>query len=306
MSFDQAMNTATLGSGSFTLSTVSQTVSGTFDVTDTSLVFTPDAPLLEGTTYTASLSEDAHNTAGVSLWRPFEWSFTTGGTNTCSTVDQNDTPACATVVNALPFEQEFELEPVFTDVDWYRIELVSGVEYTFETLGNADPIFHLYGAGVADGSNTGVQVGFNDDGGELLNAKLVFTPTTSGIYFLRVADFTNNPGKQGPAYTLRITAASSTDSQQGSELPNTVMLYAAYPNPFNPVTTLTLEMSDVGEASLDVFSTTGQRVASLFEGVLLPGQHMFRWVAEGRPSGVYLARLRVGGEMRVTRMVLLK
>ena len=124
---------------------------------------------------------------------------------------------------------------MFTDVDWYRIELVSGVEYTFETLGNADPIFHLYGAGVADGSNTGIQVGFNDDGGELLNAKLVFTPTTSGIYFLRVADFTNNPGKQGPAYTLRITAASSTDSQQGSELPNTVMLYAAYPNPFNPV-----------------------------------------------------------------------
>lgn len=78
MTFDQHMEASTLGSASFTLSTADASVPGSFVVTDTSLEFVPDGMLVSGTTYTATLTVDAKNTAGVSLWQPMEWVFTAG------------------------------------------------------------------------------------------------------------------------------------------------------------------------------------------------------------------------------------
>ncbi len=84
------------------------------------------------------------------------------------------------------------------------------------------------------------------------------------------------------------------------------MLRQNYPNPFNPVTTIRYSLPGEGHVRIDVYSSTGRRVATLVNGTKPPGDHEV--VLEGRdlPSGVYLYRIRVDGHEMVRKMLLLR
>jgi len=84
-----------------------------------------------------------------------------------------------------------------------------------------------------------------------------------------------------------------------------------YPNPFNPSTTISYSLSEEAFASLEVFSVRGERVRTLVAGRRSGGAHRVRW--DGRDdgghrvaTGIYLYRLRAGGEERARRMILIK
>jgi hypothetical protein len=71
---------------------------------------------------------------------------------------------------------------------------------------------------------------------------------------------------------------------------------------------LAFELPDAGAAVLDVVDLQGRRVALLRAGAMAAGPHAVVWGGRdgrGRPvgSGVYFARLRVGGEQAVRRLV---
>jgi len=81
----------------------------------------------------------------------------------------------------------------------------------------------------------------------------------------------------------------------------------AWPNPFNPTLSLRFELANAARVDLDVFDLSGRRVAVLDSGLLDAGRHERTWRAENLPSGVYLARLRVDGELRASeKLVLLR
>ena len=70
----------------------------------------------------------------------------------------------------------------------------------------------------------------------------------------------------------------------------------AYPNPFNPRTTISFELRDAGFVSLDVFDITGRAVGAngrspLQNRWMSSGYHEIVWDASGVSSGVYLVRL---------------
>jgi murein tripeptide amidase MpaA len=95
-------------------------------------------------------------------------------------------------------------------------------------------------------------------------------------------------------------------------------LGANYPNPFNPVTRIPYTVGALQgsqqpvRVTLKIYSVAGSRVATLVDRDLSPGVHEAVWKAttdNGAPlaSGVYFARLTVGGEQGLTRkLVLLK
>lgn len=64
-----------------------------------------------------------------------------------------------------------------------------------------------------------------------------------------------------------------------------------YPNPFNSVATISLEIPDAFVASVEVLNILGQRVAELHRGPLL-GRHVFTFNADALASGVYFVRVR--------------
>jgi hypothetical protein len=78
--FSEAMDAATINTSSFTLKQGSTAVPGTVNYSGTTATFTPTNTLAAGTTYTATLTNDAKNIAGTSLAENKEIGFTSGGT----------------------------------------------------------------------------------------------------------------------------------------------------------------------------------------------------------------------------------
>ena len=88
-------------------------------------------------------------------------------------------------------------------------------------------------------------------------------------------------------------------------------LVNAYPNPFNPSTTIVFDLPRRAEAVLDIFDVRGRRVMTLTGGEMEAGRHA--WIWEGRDqagramaSGVYMARLRAGTATDMLKLMLLK
>ena len=75
-----------------------------------------------------------------------------------------------------------------------------------------------------------------------------------------------------------------------------VQLLPCFPNPFNPLTTVSLQLIEAAELDLAIFDVAGRRVMSLHEGWLDAGRHDLMWRGQddaGRevPSGIYFVVL---------------
>ena len=84
------------------------------------------------------------------------------------------------------------------------------------------------------------------------------------------------------------------------EAPTSIMLRQNYPNPFAPSTTIEYELIEAGTVSLDVYSVTGERVATLDKQTRDAGTYRVLYDATALPSGVYTAVLRVHTESGAT------
>ncbi len=100
-------------------------------------------------------------------------------------------------------------------------------------------------------------------------------------------------------------------SDNGLSLPITYRLFNNYPNPFNPTTTISFEIPQSENVTLNIFNSLGQFVRTLTSGNLSAGRHSFIW--DGRDdsnndiaSGIYFYKLTAGTFSQTSRMVLLK
>jgi hypothetical protein len=86
---------------------------------------------------------------------------------------------------------------------------------------------------------------------------------------------------------------------------------AAFPNPFNPVTTIQYSLPQSGHVTLEVFNTLGQLVRTLVDEEQEAGTRSAAWDGKNNngkesASGVYLFRLATGAGTATKKMVLLK
>jgi len=92
-------------------------------------------------------------------------------------------------------------------------------------------------------------------------------------------------------------------------IPSELKLHPAFPNPFNPVTTIRFDIptSDMGQnMSLVIFDIKGREIESLASGHRLPGTYSIRWNADKHSSGMYFARLIQGSTVKTQKIILLK
>ena len=100
-------------------------------------------------------------------------------------------------------------------------------------------------------------------------------------------------------------------AERGS-VPAAARLLPAYPNPFNPRTALSFEVSGPQAVDLAIFDARGRRVRTLLEGsAVAAGTMTLTW--DGRddagrnvPGGVYFARLEAGEVVSNAALTLLK
>jgi hypothetical protein len=111
---------------------------------------------------------------------------------------------------------------------------------------------------------------------------------------------------------LLIDAADQQAETSVQPLPATVSpVLWAYPNPFNPITTLQFELTEAMHVSLEILDIRGRLMTSLKNGNLPSGQHRYTW--DGRhhegyivASGIYLGRLKTGRHDIVKILTLVK
>ena len=96
-------------------------------------------------------------------------------------------------------------------------------------------------------------------------------------------------------------------------LPQSTTLAQNYPNPFNSSTVIRFALPEPQSVELAVYNLTGQRVATLTEGVREAGTYAVGWDGrddDGRAlaSGVYLYRLQTGSgqEVEMRKLLLLR
>jgi hypothetical protein len=105
---------------------------------------------------------------------------------------------------------------------------------------------------------------------------------------------------------LAIAYFPTLNLDQRGQLPALVALHLAYPNPFNPYTTIRYELPQSSEVLLIVYDLLGREVARLVDGYLEPGYHEVQWNGRDFASGIYIARLVTPGYTESIKMVLLR
>ncbi len=80
----------------------------------------------------------------------------------------------------------------------------------------------------------------------------------------------------------------------------------AYPNPFNPVTTMTLTMPMAGEIKVEVYNLLGQVVATLASGYMEASTYTLTWDASNASSGVYFVQADAEGFTKTQKLMLIK
>jgi len=89
-------------------------------------------------------------------------------------------------------------------------------------------------------------------------------------------------------------------------------LYPCYPNPFNPVTTISYVLPEPAEVALRVYDPAGKLVRTLTDRERVgPGRHEVIWngrneAGDAVAAGIYFARLEAGGHTEIRGMALVK
>jgi len=89
-------------------------------------------------------------------------------------------------------------------------------------------------------------------------------------------------------------------------LPTELSLSKAYPNPFNPSTSISYDVPSDMSISLAVYDVRGRMVAELANGMKEAGRYDVIWNAENHSSGIYFMQLVAGNTMKTQKMMLVK
>jgi hypothetical protein len=83
-------------------------------------------------------------------------------------------------------------------------------------------------------------------------------------------------------------------------------LYANYPNPFNPSTTIEYKIEKSELITMKVFDILGCEVAMLVNEFKHPGTHLVQWNASAMPSGIYFCQLQARNIIQTKKLVLIR
>lgn len=91
--------------------------------------------------------------------------------------------------------------------------------------------------------------------------------------------------------TITGSVRASSPVATYAELPDVYesgfVLEEPYPSPTADAATIQLSTEHAHTIRIDVYDVRGRQVAQLFDGLLAPGRHAFRFDADGLPAGVY-------------------
>jgi len=127
---------------------------------------------------------------------------------------------------------------------------------------------------------------------------------TSGIYLWGIETSEFNNFKNGVLFTVLPDMELSLFSDKS--VPMEFSLKNNYPNPFNPVTTITYDLPELAYVNLTIYNLLGKKVTSLVSETQDAGYNSIQWDATNVASGMYFYQIRAGQFVQTRKMVVLK
>jgi len=121
-------------------------------------------------------------------------------------------------------------------------------------------------------------------------------------YWVSATDMHGNEG----LLSDEVSGTINTILDNSSLIPVAFALKPAYPNPFNPVTTISFELPYLSEVELSIYSLDGQLIMRLINTLIPAGYHQFVWDAMDQSSGMYLIHIRANNYIATEKVLLVK
>ena len=107
--------------------------------------------------------------------------------------------------------------------------------------------------------------------------------------------------------SIAVDIQSFDISNSNKLLPVKTELTDAYPNPFNPSSTIKYDLANDGHVEIMVYDATGRLVDELVNQHQTAGyNYSVTWNASNQASGMYFAKMVVGDVVQTQKLVLLK
>jgi hypothetical protein len=191
---------------------------------------------------------------------------------------------------------------------------VTRVTGTAKSVGGTDGILRYFDIYPAVNEGLDATVVFHFDQSELNGIAEGALETISiedgGSYWQNYGGTVDEPNNTVTSSGLNkleiLTLAPSTLTDVDPRgIPKLTRLVSAYPNPFNPSTTIAFELNRSTRVNIAVFDVMGRKVATLKDEVMGPDRHTVTWRGvndDGRrvASGVYFCRM-VAADVRQTK-----
>jgi len=154
---------------------------------------------------------------------------------------------------------------------------------------------------ISEGENLGTQISYSYADAEVDAGSTYY-------YWLESVDLGGISTLYGP---LSVLVTGDPNDPGTPELPTVTKLMNAFPNPFNPNTTLRYSLKEAGKVRIEIYNLKGQMVRSYINDHATPGYYQVSWDgkdAQGRKvsSGVYMYRMSSGRYHSTKKMVLAK
>jgi hypothetical protein len=93
--------------------------------------------------------------------------------------------------------------------------------------------------------------------------------------------------------------------------PQSFILNDAYPNPFNPSTTIQLGLPEETHLTVTIYAISGQRIVTLADGRYARGYHELKWNGKNQvgqivSSGIYIYELKAANKRLLKKMIFAK
>ena len=108
------------------------------------------------------------------------------------------------------------------------------------------------------------------------------------------------------SFNVEEVIVANENSQVTVMMPTELTLSKAYPNPFNPSTSMNIFVPADGAVNLSVYNVVGQEVATLHSGNMSAGNHTVTWNASNMTSGMYFVRAESQAGVAVQKVMLMK
>ena len=158
---------------------------------------------------------------------------------------------------------------------------------------------------------------FGDISGDFLPGAL-----PPGGYTLKVYPFSEvmKGGQSGPVTSIRFTVLNNAPQKNGipsgyfveplegtqQEIPGNFALNDNYPNPFNPVTTISFQVPSTSHIQIEVYDMLGRYLTTIADATFETGNHAVQFNAGNLTSGMYIYRLITPQGSISKKMLLLK